>query len=254
MNKKILFKNLTLLLGGIALLASCDDDDKDDKSVKGFSIQANVENGNDYNSTIDAVRGLINADEEHDEETDSFYWTGHEVVNTDYKNGSFTLNLPQIEDQYLYPLEGIPDGIKVSNVDVKGAGLLILAYKSGNAVGEFEYEKRSSINNYLAGYIYVNGDASMIGSETEEYPSWTYNYDYDVSLTKGWNIIYFKYSESLTDKTSTEEVTSNSPSGLKWYFNSYGYEYSIENNQAQSLRSSQSVAKRKPLSLFKQLK
>lgn len=215
-----------LLLAMIILpwgFISCDKEDKDpieDSSVVN-TITAVVENGNDYK--IDAVKAFIGNGEIINFETG-------EIASSDYKNGRFTLSLPQtIENQYLELLfdeDEMPDAIKISDVNVKACYLWIEAYQSGTEAGEFEYEYLSADETVgiETSYTYVDRDCSIKGSYSEIDEDETYNSTYNVSLKKGWNIVYVKRTESEKTNTYTYEATSSVQSGLKWYFYEY-YRY-----------------------------
>jgi len=211
-----------LLLAMIILpwgFISCDKEDKDpiEDSVV-YTITAAVENGNDYK--IDAVKAFTGTDEIINFETG-------EIASSDYKNGGFTLSLPKtIENQYLELLfeeDEIPDAIKISDVNTKFCYLLIVAYQSGTKAGEFEYKYLSADETVeiRAFYMYIDRDCSIKGSYTEIDEDETYR-TYNVSLKKGWNIMYV-YSR-WTESGLRSEATSSVQSGLKWYFYEY-YRY-----------------------------
>jgi hypothetical protein len=204
---------------------SCDKDDKDTDDSVIKTITASVEDGNDY--SIDVVKAFVGDGETIDYETDG-------VASSDYKNGGFTLNLPEIiANQYLKPWiededdkEEIPDGIKISDVNAKVCYLSIVAYRSGIEVGEFYYEFLSEDETVEieSSFIYVDRDFSIKGSYSEEDEGEIFKYSYDVSLKKGWNILYFKSTASEKTKTYTYEVTAKVQGGLKWHFYKY-YRY-----------------------------
>ncbi|MDR2621645.1 MAG: hypothetical protein LBC48_03575 [Dysgonamonadaceae bacterium] len=214
-------------LSAVVAFSSCDKDDDDNggfnNMVQDNTITAVVENGNNYNDKIDTVK--IRA---WDENTSSY----KTLASTDYSNGGFTLQLPAtVSDHYLYELFGddeIPEGVSVSNLDVKTLDEEIGAYQSDSeySIGEFYHGTK----DWYGMLIYVDGDVNVTGSFTEteydEYDDKTYTekIKYNVHLKKGWNIAYAKETEKGTLREY--EVSSQVPSGAKWYFDDlYSQEY-----------------------------
>jgi hypothetical protein len=186
-------------------------------------ISVTVENGNSYNSKIDAVKVEIDVDGENIE------------VSAPYSNGGFTLKLPTtISDANLEALgnDEYFEGITVSDRNVK-VGFIneIDAYKANNYVGCFYNE---SSDGWGIGYVYSNGNVSITGVGMEEYKednNGDGDYDdagelykdiekYNIHLKKGWNLYYFKSIERGNDNEF--EVTSQAPENkIKWYFEEY---------------------------------
>ncbi|MDR1340600.1 MAG: hypothetical protein LBK58_11195 [Prevotellaceae bacterium] len=203
----------------VVALCSCnkDEDENDDKGGNGViqnnTVTAVVENGASYNSKIDLVEAVTYSN-------DDKLIT---LASAPYTNGGFTLNLPaSLGAQYLEPLfdeeDEIPDGVTVSNPNVKTGEAILDAYKSDSYVGSFYHGN----GDWEGELIYVDGDVSISGSGTE---TWTYGegteyeetytntYRYNCNLRKGWNIMY----EKRTEKDSYE-YTTQAPANVKWYF------------------------------------
>jgi hypothetical protein len=206
-------KSKFLTMAGISLLAmatfcacSKDDDNNTGTSTISGNYEITVENGSSYNSAIDSVRLMLGTYDEH------------VICNVKYNNGKFTLNLPAtVPDAYLEALEesGIPDGITVSNFNVKIGYANLRAYKAGNRAGSFYH----SINDWQGRLVYMNGDVSITGTVTnrwEEYgTAYTDTFTYSISLKKGWNILYIREGKT-TDHDYTLEGTTETPSGARW--------------------------------------
>ena len=245
---KIYFSAAAFICAGF-LLTGCNKDDNGLNGTNISTIDAKVENGSDYNTKIDAVKALINANEEYNSESGQYVYTGHEVASGNYTNGGFTLDLPKtVDDQYLSLLttDGMPKEITVSDTTVKGNSIEIVAYKSGVEVGYFEYNSPDS--TATSGYIYVDRNVKITGSGSEDLFGSTFKYIYNVSWKKGWNIAYFK--ETTTVNSYTVEVTTTEPSGLRWILKN--------DNQSDSYRvrsyspaAAKAISNRKPFSLFK---
>jgi hypothetical protein len=185
----------------VAAVCSCDKDE--DNSSESGAIQNNkldivVENGESHSAKIDTVRLEIYS---NDQSRDIV------LVSAPYGSGKFTLNLPEsISLQYIASLfdEDIPQGVNVSNPNVKGRNPNLYAYKSGAKVGRF----RQKAENVKGDITYADGDVKVTGSYTEKGEKVTFNLD----LKKGWNMMYAKST------TSGREVTTQAPAEVKWYF------------------------------------
>ncbi|MDR2684908.1 MAG: InlB B-repeat-containing protein [Prevotellaceae bacterium] len=149
----------------------------------GFKISATVEGGNEID--VDEVRAigyiLIPEDE------DGYYTFGEEIViaSAPFTNGGFTITLPgDIDERLLVEMGELPDGLTVSNADVKSANAYRLAaYKNNELAGYFYY---ISENSAMQNYIFVNKDVRVTGSFTEDGDIFTY----DATLKEGWNAVY----------------------------------------------------------------
>jgi hypothetical protein len=149
-------------------------------------------------------------------------WTGFAVASGDFVNGGFTLKLPETvpasELASMVEDGEYPEGITVNPATAKIASIgLIIAYKDGKQVGRFKY---TDGGNWEAFFSYADRDVTVKGSSTSTNTEegWTNDLTYDVSLTKGWNVIYIYNKNNASKKSSTLEATSTKPAGLKWVF------------------------------------
>jgi len=214
------------------VFTQCNKDDSGNSSIS--SINAKVENGSDYN--FDNVKAVMYYGDSGDE---------YVVGQSKYTNGSFTIGLPEtIDKMYLSPIistddEGVsPDWVTISDTTVMGNGISIEGYQSGNYMGDFYYGSVTQNSTLLSfsmsmiegAFVYVEKDITMKGSTTEtvdfEGISVPMNGSANVSLKKGWNILFMSISISLktnvsgdlTSMSGTISLTSKDPGGLKWYF------------------------------------
>ncbi|MDR1673008.1 MAG: hypothetical protein LBS09_06070 [Bacteroidales bacterium] len=224
----------------VATFVACDkDDDTDSGAIADNTIVAAVNNGSSYSGQIDAVKAIVDADEEYDSETGTYVLTGYEAGSAPYVNGGFTLKLQAtVADKYLGPMfddedEEIP-GITISNPNVKVNSTIILAYKADVLTGLLYY--RTADETWDGILLYANGDISITGSTTDDDGESTYIEKYNVHLKKGWNMIYGKEVEK--ESGYEYELTSTAPTGLQWYF------YDSDNSKSQQATAGASLKKR----------
>jgi hypothetical protein len=228
----------------VFLFTGCNKDDNGLDSTDITAIDAKVENGNNYNSKVEVVKAMVWVDAAS---SDSGSGVDHEIASGDYTKGGFALDLPKtVDDNYLSLIktDDMPDGITISDSDVKGNSVSFSAYKSGDEVGYFDYISQDSTT--YAGFIYVDRKVTIKGSGTDT--KYGYKYKYDVSLIKGWNIMYMKETE--VNNVYTEEATSKAPSAMKWSYSEYNqsYNYSV---RSYNPAANKSISNRKPFFLFK---
>ena len=214
--KRVILKIIPALICGV-VLTGCGGKEDDPETSSITSISVTVENGSAFASKIEDVMALL---------TDE----NAMVKTVKYGNGVFTIDLPAtVNESYLKNVDGGYPALKISNKKVKGVSINIDAFQSGVCVGNFYHAKNSGIQTEAL-FVYVDGDVKITGSDSftiinrDPYGSLlgehTYNTTYNVSLKKGWNIIYFTETHSGPGfKTSTTEtITTNVPDGMKWYF------------------------------------
>jgi hypothetical protein len=208
--KRNFFMMAFVCLFTVVALCSCSKDDDDNSSVPDPDIV--VENGSSYNALIDVVKLEVYSNSTGKYQT---------LASAEYKNG-FTLTLPEsVSSQYLESLgDDVPAGVTVSNKNVKTGTASLNAYKSDSEAGYF-YHKSGDWEGEL---MYADGDVSVTGTETDtdEYEGTTYTLTikYSVNLKKGWNRVYQKWTENGNNETV--EITTTTPSGATWHFESYG--------------------------------
>jgi hypothetical protein len=208
--KRNYLKMAFVCLFTVVAICSCKKDDDDetggDSSIKDNTFTVVVENGNSYNELIDVVK--LELDEVQNSSTVKY----SALASAEYKNGGFTLTLPaSVSSQYLEPLDDSPDGVTVSNRNVKFAWINLSAYKSDSDIGYF-YVKSG---DWKGGLMYADSNVSITGTETESDEKDTYTTRYSMNLKKGWNIVYTKGNNRIY------EITTTAPAGAKWYFESY---------------------------------
>jgi hypothetical protein len=154
-----------------------------------------------------------------------------------YSNGGFRINLPAtVDEKYLEPsIENLLEftssflteyyGMKVSDSNAKYSWVSIYGYdKSDNHVASFSYEvEYKDIAEITGHYIYVDRDVTITGLHKGIY-GYSTSTTFNLSLKKGWNIMYAKYSRA-SDTEGDEEWTNDAPSGIKWWVTYYGDRY-----------------------------
>jgi hypothetical protein len=214
--KRNFLKTAFVCLFTVVALSSCEkDDDKNDPGgITDNTLTVVVENGNSYNTRIDEVKAEIFEDDE----------PILTLTSAEYKNGGFTLTLPEdVSSRYLESFDdNIPDGVKVSNKNVKMGFMSLEAYKSNDNVGYFYLGSEDCEGEF----VYVDGDLSITGTVTSTDNWWgeevTEIIKYSINLKRGWNTVYF-YG-TMNGDTYNSECTTTAPAGAKWYFYSY-YDY-----------------------------
>ena len=172
----------------------------------GYNLEVKIPNGSQYSGQIDSVG--FERDREH-------------IIsnNVAYNNGNFILKLKDIPESFLRPLENIIgrgiENVKISDPDTRGTTPKygIAAYnKRGYTVGRIgcinqnpmkainETELKAMMPMYFDRKCEISGTVSV-----NEYTA-TYN----LSLKKGWNMVY----EIREGKT--RELTTTPQSGLEW--------------------------------------
>jgi hypothetical protein len=202
--KKLLI--MACICAGFAL-TGCSSDNDENTPANPLTIDARVENGNDYNSQIDSVRAFVNDDDTQ------------VVATAKYVNGGFTITLPaNIDSKYFsFSFVDLPSGLTVSDKNAKYT--VIDAYgfigvKSGQIVSEFQY-----INNFFgydlvsANFFYADRNVTISGTYTEN--NGNVNVWDNVSLKKGWNTVYYTVIHH-DDYTTTTTNSNTKPDIIKW--------------------------------------
>jgi hypothetical protein len=156
-------------------------------------------------------------------------YTAATAAEAHYSNGEYILNLPAtVIDTHLgklYPeLNAMPDGITVSNPNVKGVSVMIFVYISETSkypTGRFDYGKPDWLNGFSE-LTYVTEDVSITGSEITGSEIVDIKATWNVHLKKGWNIVCTGFVEDAADLEI--ETTTQIPADAKWYFSPFIYE------------------------------
>jgi len=184
----------TIFLAAILIAAlgftGCGGSDKNGGSLK---IDAKVTNGDAINNLVYEVRavGYISVGGE------GGVSQGVTIATAPYQNGGFTITLPTtIDERLLVPIdfEGtlptVPN-LNVSNKDAKGTIVYeLLAYKSNVYVGNFRFICDTPDTEGRAGFVFVDGNCKVTGSDIEETPYGQNEINIDLNLKKGWNTVY----------------------------------------------------------------
>jgi len=214
--KRIVFYNC-LAVAVIATLMACDK--KQEPSSGTISeIIADVYEGNDYNDLIDVVKLLVD---------------DVEVAKSAYRNGSFSINLPDdINNLEPFDVE-LPPKINISDKNVLYSNSRLVAYNKDNEqVGYFScvYYKYEIIEEeeYLlleaeGTLLYFNKSFSIAGTHTESNEWGTTNFIWNCNFGKGWNLLYWHGNRPDGKGNRIDKTTTATPSGSKyWLFRMSG--------------------------------
>lgn len=217
-------KKLTFILISVITLTvgftSCKTEEPGENSNE-WKIDAKVENGANYNATVDSVYAILSNETEL-------------AGKAKYENGGFKMNLMAVAPENLSTIsEDMPDGITVSDKTAKITLIqLLYGIKNGNLVGLFLFTKYSQSDfmkedadlddGGVAMYIYANKNVKITGIDTEidTYDSQTYTYTttYNLTLKAGWNRVVINVLENSEFYTKSEIVNLSNSSGYKWIF------------------------------------
>jgi hypothetical protein len=112
----------------------------------------------------------------------------------------------------------MPEGITVSDSQAKGCGIELKGFKSNQVVGAFQYTLTNDTDAGNEGaYVYVDKNVTITGSYSEIFWEATVKEVYDLSLKKGWNIVYVQTTASETDLSATMKISNEKITGLKWF-------------------------------------
>jgi hypothetical protein len=234
---------MCLAFAGLAFI-SCEKEDNNDVA-NGFiadgKISVSVENGASYSSKVDSIFGILSYKENN-------IWYDDIVVKAPYGNGIFTIDLPLNVSAKHFEEYEVESGITISDPTVKRVAFYeFSAIKSGYLVGhiyrsnispeirlrEEEFEIASTDGILEACYVYVDKPVTIKGSVEKEfeddYNGEKYNYiskhSYNISLLKGWNVMFYKRKLIIANNKITSETreffNSPEPAGLKWYIYTY---------------------------------
>ena len=232
---KFNFLSLVAVICMASVFLSCKKEkEKEPGSSPVISINANVENISSISSKIDAVKAVVDPYWDFDEEIGPILTGGIPVASSSYTN-RLSLDLPNNVSSIInleYMFDDPPNGVKVSNKDVKGTTAFLLGYESESEIGLFLFVKPDNKGMIIvfADLVYVDSDVIITGSSTEKEGSKTYIEKFNVSLKTGWNYMFSSEEVSTDGKTITYNYTTTYPGGLKWYF--IDYEFEVESTSA----------------------
>lgn len=215
MKKTFLNFGLFLALGlTTVVFNSCDKDDDNDGDTNGGNASkitaTNVFNGS---TNIKTVKALI-------------YWESGEndygkdaITQAPYLNNGFTLELPTtLGAKYLETIDADDlEGIAVSDKNFKSCFLDDLRgyNEDDDEIGYFYLEEENGDNFYYTSWFYSDRDVTIKGEYKEIDEEYINNYD--LTLKKGWNVVYDSYTDD------SYSLTSQKPSGVNYTWNFYDY-------------------------------
>jgi len=214
-----IFKSVCFTLFVVCIFFSgCENKDDDDNgneneisenlTFDGKTLIAKVEYGENYDSKVRTIKAIT-----WDNDGEEYL-----VTEGSYSNGGFMLDLPEsfpttVNDIFLKKVEDWwfaeeEYDLNINNKDVRL--LIIFDFVGYNNDGVYfdrlDYVKYIHNNNYTwAEFWYVDNDLTISGS--------TSDYRFNLSLKRGWNILYCTYTPSGHEEYFTQLVE-----GLKWYF------------------------------------
>lgn len=206
MKKTFLNFGLFLALGlTTAVFYSCNKDDDNDGVTNGGSVSritaTNVINGS---TQIKTVKVLAYWEREYDDGNDA-------IAQAPFTNNGFTLELPAtVGAKYLFLIsEEAPRGINISDENAKGLFLWDIRGYDGDddEIGDFYLEEENGDNEYYTSWFYSDRDVTIKGEDDGE--------KYNVTLKKGWNVVYDSYTDG------SYSLTSQKPSGVNYTWNFY---------------------------------
>jgi len=205
MKKTFLNFGLFFLALGLTTVVfnSCDKDDDNDGDTNGgnaLKITAtNVINGSTNIKTVKAKIYWESGENDYDEDA---------IAQAPYLNNGFTLELPTtLEAKYLETMD--LEGIAVSDKNFKSYFLYDLRgyNEDDDEIGYFYLEEENGDNFYYTSWIYSDRDVTMEGENDGE--------KYNVTLKKGWNVVYDSYTDD------GYSLTSQKPSDVNYTWNFY---------------------------------
>lgn len=207
MKKTFLNFGLFLALGlTTVVFNSCDKDDDNDGDTNGGNASkitaTNVINGSTNIKTVKALIYWESGENDYDKDA---------ITQAPYLNNGFTLELPTtLGAKYLETIDADDlEGIAVSDKNFKSCFLDDLRgyNEDDDEIGYFYLEEENGDNDYYTSWIYSDRDVTIKGEDDGE--------KYNVTLKKGWNVVYDSYTDD------SYSFTSQKPSGVNYTWNFY---------------------------------
>ena len=208
-----------IVIAFIITLTACE---KNQETLSGSvsEINAFVLEGNEYNDRIDVVKLLVNSERRYDAANEKNVWEGVEVAKSDYRNGSFSIKLPD-DISNLNPFDiALPPKINISNKNVSYSNSNLIAYnKDGEQVGYFYYVcYKEEMMEAESGLCYFNNDFTITGTDTETDEWGTTYIIYDCNFKKGWNFIYWHGNRPDGKGNRIDKTTTSVTGSMYWLF------------------------------------
>jgi hypothetical protein len=232
MKKKFLNFGLLLALGlTTTVLNSCDKDDDNNGS-------ANSDNA----SKITATNVACSSTQIKTAKATAYWESGDDyssdvIAQAPYQNNGFILELPAtLGDKYLFTIDmDDMEGIYVSENNFKSSFPVILRGYNGddNEIGYF-YLAEINWSWHETSWIFVDRDVTIKGENVDEIYGYKYIEKYDLTLKKGWNIMYSNdedKAEGYNMYMHVSTYSSKKPSEVNytWYFYHNCYDNSSAN-------------------------
>jgi len=202
-NRKRFF--LTIFVLALVMGGCTKDDDMGAPKADAFdgTVTVKVENGASYNAEIGTVYALYNATVN----SVTGQLTGQTLGNGNYASGGFTINLSTIPVASLINIQTffatvleISGTLEYSDPDARLLDADFFAITNGgDYLDYFIYAKTGSKRTSCL-FVFADSDVTVTGGK-----------NVSVALRAGWNRIYCTPAD--------KKVTSNAPSGMKWYLN-----------------------------------
>ena len=205
------------LLALIVIVGCRKDNELPSSSVNVINVV--VSNGNCYNEKIAVVKLFVDAESIYDPDRQVMIWQGVEVAKGDYRNGGFTINLPDAIDIIKsFDLE-FPIEAKMSNTDAKYANSRFIAYnKDDEQLGYFYYYYldmgEETLTMIEGGVLYFDRDFTITGSGTDEGERWSIT----CSFKKGWSFLYIIQGGNSDGILPVRMTTSKPDVSMFWIF------------------------------------
>jgi len=200
----------TLVFSAAIMSCNKDDDNNGLSTSPVTSITASVDGGNALNNLIDEVKLITWNPYDYDDPI--------ELASAKFTNGGFKIDLPETVSPDALDILPFNPSINISDKSVKVVSYTntIAVDEDGERIGVFECYKEDGKTWVAMGLWYADGDVTITGKETTQWGITNFN----ISLKKGWNQVFF-----IEDETSWEEtITTTTQSGLKWVFSSNDYD------------------------------
>jgi hypothetical protein len=218
--KRKLKKLLPVMATVLFLITLGCSKDKDDDGFEGGSesvIEVKISNLDNYSKKIDYVDAQI-----FEYYNDAYIPVG----SAPFVNGSFRVELSsEIDESYLESVKrNMPAGITFSNPNAKITVLELFGRNKNDAhfSASFSCQTYNPMSNTpdsgaAATYIYSDSDVKITGTTTEydAKSDLTAISEYNLSLKRGWNIVYGQYEHKGTSYKNT--ISNKVPNGLKWW-------------------------------------
>lgn len=238
--KKVLLAMLFVALSA-PVFTACNDDDDNEKNPKNISVKASGITSADavkkvtavYESAIDTRSDLKSGSSE----SASGSVIKNEITTVDFKDGGFTLELPgKVDASKLKTITKanmkLQEGITMSVESYKGVSVEFAAYNDKSEevgyfyLSDFDYDNEK--NSIDVEYLYSDTAFKITGKGTgkekvgDDEAEINAEYNWNVSIAKGWNKVYFK-SELIPAEGENEEyikytTQTTELTGIKWFF------------------------------------